>query len=56
TFESTLPTTKEENQEIIENYIQTSKYKIFTSYEKFKDYLLEEEIISLGYTDYSNNQ
>ncbi|CAG8842720.1 15083_t:CDS:1, partial [Racocetra persica] len=55
TFESTLPTTKEKNQEIIKNYIQTSEYKIFTNYENFKEYLLEEEIISSGYTDNSNN-
>ncbi|CAG8832440.1 24460_t:CDS:1, partial [Racocetra persica] len=56
TFESTLPTTKEENQEIIKNYIQTSEYKIFTNYEKFKEYLLEKKIISSEYTDNSNNQ
>ncbi|CAG8517770.1 6576_t:CDS:2, partial [Racocetra persica] len=56
TFESALLTNEEENQDIIEDYIETSEYKIFTSYKKFKDYLLKEKIISSGYTDNSNNQ
>ncbi|RIB25679.1 hypothetical protein C2G38_2165273 [Gigaspora rosea] len=39
---------KEENQIIQE--IETSEYKIFISYEKFKEHLLNENLINIGTT------
>ncbi|CAG8842766.1 7951_t:CDS:2, partial [Gigaspora margarita] len=44
---STLLLTKKENP-IVFNKFETSEYKIFISYNKFKEYLLDKNIINMG--------
>ncbi|KAF0394054.1 hypothetical protein F8M41_010373 [Gigaspora margarita] len=46
---STLLLTKEENPIVCDKF-ETSEYKIFISYDKFKEYLLDENIINVGAT------
>ncbi|CAG8855601.1 10267_t:CDS:1, partial [Gigaspora margarita] len=46
---STLLLTEEENPIVFDKF-ETSEYKIFISYDKFKEYLLDENIINVGAT------
>ncbi|RIB05160.1 hypothetical protein C2G38_2220471 [Gigaspora rosea] len=51
---TTLKLDEEENQIVQE--IRTSEYKIFISYKKFKEYLLDENFIDVGATYHSKEK